>query len=360
MTVERRCLPIAAWPERDRLGWEAGTCRAGPFEKSSAGSDWSPHSRNKTARGYGRWLYWLTQKRLFEPALAPGARVTRPLVADYVATLSSSCAPYTVVCRLQELYDALRVLAPTEDWRWLAELWMRIGRRAEPVLNKRLRLRPVRDLVDLSRRMMTSAERESGWSMRRRAVHYRDGLMIALLAYRPLRLKNFASVVLSVHLVQQSGGWWLQFPARGMKAKRPYEVTFPAALVPELERYLAVHRKVLLAGESGQLSPGTDALWVSEVGTMLEGGALARRIRKHTKEAFGASLPPHWFRDAAATSIAIENPRHVCDAHHILGNTLAMTEKHYNQARSLEASRRHNAMLAALRDSLNGRGEETR
>ena len=91
-------------------------------------------SRNKTARGYGRWLCWLRQKGLLDPALAPGARVTRPLVADYVATLSASCAPYTVVCRLQELYDALRVLAPETDWRWLAELWMRLGRRAEPAV----------------------------------------------------------------------------------------------------------------------------------------------------------------------------------------------------------------------------------
>jgi hypothetical protein len=57
-----------------------------------------------------------------------------------------------------------------------------------------------------------------------------------------------------------------------------------------VQHYLAVHRAVLLAGESGQLAPGTDALWVSEVGTMLESGALARRVRKHTKEAFGASL----------------------------------------------------------------------
>jgi integrase/recombinase XerD len=359
MTVDRRCLPIAAWPERDRLAWEAGTCRAGPFEKNGAGSDWSPHSRKKTARGYGRWLGWLKQKGSFDPSPAPGAQVTRPLVADYVAALSLSCAPYTVVCRLQELYDALRVVAPDEDWRWLAELWMQLGRRAEPVANKRLRLRPASNLVDLGRRMMTSAEQETGWSGRQRAVHYRDGLMIALMAYRPLRLKNFASIVLGVHLVRQSGGRWLQFPAYGMKAKRPYEVTFPAALVPDLERYLAVHRKALLAGESGQLNPGTDALWVSEVGTMLENGALASRIRKHTKEAFGASLPPHWFSDAAATSIAVEDPRHVRDAHHILGNTLAMTEKFYNQARTLAASRRHQAMLKALRSSLNGRGKET-
>ena len=93
---------------------------------------------------------------------------------------------------------------------------------------------------------------------------------------------------------------------------------------------------------------------------MLEKGALAMRIRKHTKKAFGASLPPHWFRDATATTIAVEDPRHVCDAHHILGNTLATTQKYYNQAHSLEASRRHQAMLTALRSSLNSRRQETR
>jgi hypothetical protein len=92
-----------------------------------------------------------------------------------------------------------------------------------------------------------------------------------------------ASIVLGVHLVQQSGGWWLQFPTSQIKAKRPYEVAFPTALNPELEHYLAILRKVLLAGESGQLSPGTDALRVSEVGTMLEKRALANRSRKHTK-----------------------------------------------------------------------------
>jgi hypothetical protein len=34
---------------------------------------------------------------------------------------------------------------------------------------------------------MTSPDEETSWSKRRRAVHYRDGLMIALMAYRPFR-----------------------------------------------------------------------------------------------------------------------------------------------------------------------------
>lgn len=360
MIVEKCCLPIDDWPEQDRLLWERGTRRADLFEQKGAGAEWGLHSRIKTARGYGRWLCWLKQMGLLDPTLTPGARVTKPFIANYVETLSANCAPYTVVCRLQELYDTLRVLEPDMDWRWLAELWMRLRRRAEPARNKRARLRPPSDLIDLGRRMMTSAEEESGWSRRQRAVHYRDGLMIAVMASRPLRLRNFASIALGAHLVQQqSRGWWLRFPATGMKVKRPYEVTFPTALVRELEHYLAVHRPVLLAGESGQLSPSTDALWVSEIGSMLEVGALATRIRKHTKEAFGASLPPHWFRDAAATTIAIYDPKHVCDAHHILGNTLATTQKYYNQARSLEASRRHQAMLTALRSSLKSRRRRT-
>ncbi len=38
---------LRAWPERDRLAWEAGTRRADLFEQKSAGADWSPRSRSK-------------------------------------------------------------------------------------------------------------------------------------------------------------------------------------------------------------------------------------------------------------------------------------------------------------------------
>src|SRR6266700_1725236 len=81
----------------------------------------------------------------------------------------------------------------------------------------------------------------------------------------------------------------------------------------------------------------TNALWISENATQLDAGALSKRISMHTAKAFGRSIPPHWFRDAAATSIAIDNPAHVRDAHLVLGHAgLATTEKHYILAQSLE------------------------
>jgi integrase/recombinase XerD len=352
MPIERRCLPFSQWPEADQLAWIAGTRQVALFEAAGAGAHWARHSRRKVEHGYGHWLAWLHRSQPLHAVPSPALRVSRRRVADYIAALSTTCAPYTQVCRIQELYDAMRVLAPGEDWQWLAEVLAALRRGAAPIRNKRLRLRRSRELVALGLRLITEAEQTEDWSAQRRAVRYRDGLMIALLAYRPMRLRNFASIRLGRQLLKKEGWWWLTFPADEMKAKQSYDARFPRALVPALERYLDQHRPILLAGEGQQAVASIDALWVSEVATMLEEGALATRIRTHTQTAFGASIPPHWFRDAAATSIAIEDPVHVRDAHLLLGNTLAVMEKHYNQAQSLEASRRHHAMLATLRASL--------
>jgi hypothetical protein len=119
---------------------------------------------------------------------------------------------------------------------------------------------------------------------------------------RPLRIKNFAAIRLGHQLLRQDERYWLVFSADETKAGQPWEAVFPETLLPCLARYLEHHRPVLLRGERGTVPANIDALWVSEIATQLELGALGRRIRIHTDRAFGVSLPPHWFRDAAAIS----------------------------------------------------------
>jgi hypothetical protein len=255
----------------------------------------------------------------------------------------------------------MRVMAPEVDWKWLLELYRTLSARVRPVRDKCSRLKSIAELVALGEHLMEEAETEMGWSPIRRAVRFRDGLMISLLAYRPVRQKNFTSMNLAHHLTKVGGRWQILFAGNETKTRVPYEAIFPAALAPRLERYLEVHRPVLLRGERayGQddappINRGLDAVWVSEVGTQLEQGALACRIVHHTKTAFGRPISPHLFRDAAATSIAVDNPKHIGDASLVLGHAgHAMTEKHYNHARSLEASRRHTEALSRLRSSLN-------
>lgn len=288
-----------------------------------------------------------------DSAVHPGDRITPTRIAAYVAALAATCAPYTRVARIEELYATLRILAPGYNWRWLAGVLATLRARATPVRDKRRRLRPAVELVELGQRLMREAEAARHWSPRARAVQYRDGLMIALLAYRPVRMRNFAALRLGRQLFRQGERYWLVFTAEETKTGQPWEATFPDALLSYLARYLDHHRPILLRGECRADPADIDALWVSEIGTQLERGALATRIRKHTARAFGASLPPHWFRDAAATSIAVEDPKHVADARLVLGHaSLSTTERYYNQARSLDASRRHHAVLADLRVSL--------
>ena len=263
------------------------------------------------------------------------------------------------------------MMAPEANRDWVAQLCRALeakGRR--PVREKIPRLRPIGELAALGERLMDDAESAVKWPARRRAVLFRDALMIALLAYRPVRLKNLAMMRLGRHLVKVSDSWQILFAAHETKTHVRYEATLPSTLAPRLERYLDIYRPVLLCGKCVRdgtnklvservtlIHPELDAVWVSEIGTQIAQEALARRIIKHTKAAFGRSVSPHLFRDCAATSIAVDNPKHIGDASLVLGHAgHRMTEKHYNHARSLEASRRLAGMLARYARSVGRKG----
>ena len=212
---------------------------------------WSERSQRKTAGGYGYWLSWLQAQGGCDPNLDPAERVTPDRVAAYVAELRAQRADYTVLCRIQELFDALRVLAPDKDWNWLAQVYRNLRAVTQPARDKLSRLKPIDELAALGERFMDEAEAAPDWSARRRAVHFRDGLMIAVLAYRPVRIKNLAAMRLGQQLKKISGNWWILFAAEETKSHRAYEALFPQALLPRLQRYLDYHRHVLLRGESG-------------------------------------------------------------------------------------------------------------
>ena len=354
-----RRTPVPDWPARDRVRWVQATEPDGLFGSGGVAAGWSDARKQMVACGYDDWLRWLKDHEQFDPKVEPGERVTRDRVGEYIAAMQDRCAPCTVLFSTRELYDALRAMAPEADWTWLAQLCRILKSRARPVRDKVSRLKPIDELAKLGERMMDEAEAAQA-SPRRRAVTYRDGLVIAFLAHRPVRLKNLAMMRLGQHLWRASGSWQVIFSAYETKSRRPYEAIFPSALAPRLERYLEVHRPVLMRGRqtgddagTSPIHPQLDAVWLSENGNPLPYAAVAAQIFIRTRRAFGRGLYPHAFRDCAATSVAVNNPRHIGDASLILGHAdHRTTQKHYNHARSLEASRRHAATLSQLRETL--------
>jgi integrase/recombinase XerD len=345
----RRCWPVTQWPEPDREAWAASLIPGDPFAPGGLAAQWAPTSRRAIETSYGGWLAWCQGEGILDPLLPPAARVSKERVKAYHKALQASKSPFTVVSRLQMLGDALRAMAPDGDWRWIGRAAGRLRSRAVSVRNKRERLQPPDRLADLGNRLMSEADAES--LTLDNAMTFRDGLVIALLAHRPIRARNLAMIRCNQHLVNRNGSWWLFFAGNEMKAKRPLEFPLPLDLVPNIERYLAVYRPLLLTG-GGQHAPAPlTALWISRDATVLGYSTIAHHVRRHTKAAFGAALNPHLFRDCAATFIAIVAPEHVQIIAAILGHsTLATSEKHYNLARTLEAGRSYHGTIEKRRD----------
>jgi integrase/recombinase XerD len=316
--------------------------------------------RAKTAAGYGRWLSWLAERGV-DINQPPPDRVTRQRVEAYIADLRRINGDFTIVFRLEELYDAIRVMAPDYDWSWLRRVQNALRSRGVAVRNKTTRIQPAGALVKLGKMLMHRAETAVTKPPLRRAVLFRDGLMIAFLAYRPLRLSNLAMITLGRHLIRQSSGYRLYFSGCEVKGRKPIETSVPASLVGDFDRYLDHHRPILLSRGGLQHPSACDCLWVSEIGTPLHPPCITQRISRHTRTAFGKHLWVHLFRDCAATTIATEDPTHVRSIKNILGHSrLATSEKHYNHAQSLEASRRYQRIIADLIGSYWRQGKRIR
>ena len=354
----RRCLPVELWPEADHRAWQAARRHADPLEGGGRAAHLARHSVVKLEKGYGRWLTWLTLAGLHDPLLSSADRVKPEWVARYVASLQAINAPYSVLARVQELYQALSAMVPERDWTWIRRIECRLRRSVTPARPKRPRLVPSRELIRYGRSLMRRANGPRGGTPLQRALLHRDGLVIAVLAARCPRRRNFAGIEIDRHLVKRGTGYWLIFEASETKTGDPFEAPIPDELVPDLERYITVHRPLLLrrTGRWNKSAAGrkpNNALWISKDGSAMTEIAIHFRIIKLTEDKFGKALSMHLFRDCAATSTAEEDPDHVLITKSVLGHTtLRTSERHYNHARSRRAMRRFQAGIMKLRRTL--------
>lgn len=344
-----RCTPLAEWPALDQAAWAAALLPGDVFDPGGVATTWALATQKMVVQGYGHWLTWLARHNALDPSLAPAARVSRERLFGYLQELRASVASFTVATRIQQVGNALRAMAPESDWRWIQRAADRTRSTASSVRNKRAQLQSPDQLVRFGLSLMAQADDPASASPAVRAATYRDGLMIALLALRPIRRRNLAAILCDRHLVRRGAEWWLVFAAEETKTRQLLEFPFPAELVPLLQRYLQQHRPVLLAQGHRQDGPVT-ALWVAKSGTQMGPAAITHQVRQRTGTAFETALGPHRFRDCAATAIAINAPDDIQLIRPILGHTtLATSERHYNLAGSLEAGRRHAATITELR-----------
>jgi integrase len=334
-------LTFERWPAEDRRAWQSATSADDYFAEDARFAHWRPKTRYQAMTAYGRWLAFLAEHSpatLREPA---AARASPALVQRYVELLQERISAAGVVAELNHLRHALRAIAPALDQRCLQKLQQDFARQIRP-RDVRDRIVDPRRLFALGLTLMSDAR--GGEDRLRSARDYRDGLLIALLAARPLRRRNIAALEFGKEVVQHGVGWSLILDRTATKTGEPLEFSLPSELVPYVNEYRDVFRTRF---------PGADqhrGLWPSTKGGRLGEDAIYDLVCRRTREAFGLPVYPHLFRSIAATALARDTPDQILIARDLLGHARVDTTcKHYRRSKSIAASRRHAAVIAAMR-----------
>ena len=340
---DRSCMPMAQWPCPDTIlvsrALEAGSL----LEPGGSFSDLSLSTKRNFIQSYGRWLTWLSAQHTNLLASEPADRITKPLVRDFVRDLTAiGNSTNTVAGRVANLRKAATLFAPSKDWGWFNRIAASIRAVHKPAQNKRKRIVPAETLIALGENLICSATGDAEQT----ALNFRDGLLIALLASRPLRLKNFAALRIDHDVIRIASTWHIRIAAEETKTGSAIEAPVPDFLQEHLQDYFAIHRPILKQLGTHRRASAGNAVWISAYGFPMTPHAVYQRVAFQTRKAFGHVVNPHLFRDCAATTMVVEDPTHVGCVKAILGHRkYSTTERHYVHAQSLRSVEDYQSVL---------------
>jgi site-specific recombinase XerD len=242
----------------------------------------------------GYFFDFLSRSSRLDINAAAGAHVTPENVEPYVAELKNRVDSVTVYGSVQKLRRFVQLIAPGRDLVWLIDIERQLFSQMRP-RSKWDRVVFAYILVDAGLTLMAEAEAANRPKLTRARI-FRNGLMIALLAYCPIRLKNFAALEIGRSFVNVDGTWWIVLTAAETKEKRPDERPVPQELTERIQHYLAVYRPALARGNTADA-----ALWMAIHGKPMSSASVAETIPETTETSIGVRVSPHLFRTVGDT-----------------------------------------------------------
>ena len=209
-------------------------------------------------------------------------------------------------------------------------------------------------LIEAGLTLIQEAEHSQTMTKLAQATQVRNGLMVAMLGFRPIRRKNFAALEIGRSLVKIRGRWWIVLSAAETKENRADERRVNKLLIPFIDRYLDQYRPVLIRPDSPP-----SALWLSSRhAARIADKYVATLIGATTLSTVGVKLSPHLFRTSAASAAAVyggDNP--------YLGSAVLhqrRSARHVGALQSRDKSDRRGKFPAnhsAVREKINGTGQ---
>jgi integrase len=277
------------------------------------------------------------RKGLLELNAETGAHVAPEIIDPFVRELHHRVGSITRASYVGKIRRIATILAPRRDLAWLGEIEADLCYEARP-RPKYHRIVLSYRLLALGLELIRRGETSGHLTDLARARLVRDGLMIALLALCPIRLRNFAELCIGRQIRRIGETWWIILDAAETKSGRPDERPVPEILTAHIDHWLECWHPLYL-------EPG-DAFWSSTKGGPLAYTYVGQIITETTRRELGVAVNPHLFRDCAVYTVAIAAGDRMGVASALLQHiNERTTEKHYNKGASLDAVRRYQKIL---------------
>jgi len=338
-------LPLAAWPEADRIVWEDLFRKGDLLEGQGAAVHWAEATRRTNRKHYARWLGWLAANDLLDADVAPWQRVSPARVKPYTRSLIDRLAPRTAASALIGLKCIVQRMYPEADWRWLKDLTNRLDCWAVSSRDNRA---PALSAPEIFTRLVADLQRRARGPLvkRRDQLIYRDTLIVAILTACPIRLRNIAMMQVGKHLHQVGPEWHLSFDGSETKTGQPIHLVIPIELTPLIVVFLEKIRPTFPG-----VANGSD-VWPAGKGKPMAKETIYASVMKRTHELFGVAINPHAFRTIAASFLAENSPEDALYARPLLGHRQQQTTEHYYiRANQIKASRSVSNALREIRDA---------
>lgn len=339
-------LPLALWPAADRLLWEALCREAGPLDAPGDLAGLRATSRRSLELRYGRWLHWLSTTDADALTQPPAARATLPRLQAWLADLAHT-APMTQLMFIDGVLRILRGAEPDRDWAAqlrLRAVLKRAAGRGDPA-RKQGRILSSKVLLEAGLHH-AGAHADAASTPLEQLKRRRDGTMVALLALLPMRRRSFCELTLGQSVLITASEIVIALSEEMTKTGVPWEAPVPPQVAPLLRRYITEVRPALM----GRGTQSHDRLWVGKKGEILQQDYVGQRIGDVTLLQTGKRVPPHFFRDAAATTLARVSPDSARLIRPVLAHSGFKTaERHYIHAQTIEAGRDYAALVRKLK-----------
>ena len=198
-------MRLEDWPVGDHEAFRIAYQPGDIFDESRGpGAHQSEGWRRMILTTYRRWLGFLTTHYPTDLLKSPADPITPQRIRDFIGHIDLEVRPTTVFMAIAHLHCFARLVAPTTDWSWLGSIKARLAARAKPE-DRFDRLVPGWHTLDLGMEMMDEAA-ELPLSGKRRDLHYRDGLLIALISTWPIRRRSVAALTITRHVEFDAAG----------------------------------------------------------------------------------------------------------------------------------------------------------